>query len=390
MKTAIIGAGPAGLIAASIINSEVHIFDKNSDAGKKLLLTGNGKCNYWNKDTSITKFHSYNNELLNKFLIKDNLDKVFNYLSFLGVVPLVKNGYYYPYSEKANSIKSILKQGCNKENCFFHYDEEISNIEYSNNKYIINGIEFDKVVIATGSKAYPKTGSTGDGYIIAKKFGHNINEINPSLVALVTNEAVEKDWAGKRCQVEVSHNNKKEVGEIQFTNYGLSGICIFNLSRDISIGLNKGNKEVVHINFVPWSNNINEFLDSQSKIKNNANITELCDGFIDYNILNILLKKAKINHNSTWNSISNKEKCDFIKILTDFEVTIVDTKDYDSSQTCSGGIPLLEVNLNTFESLKQPNLYFCGEILDCDGDCGGYNLMLSFLTGFLVGEAIND
>ena len=386
MKSAIIGGGPAGLMAASRINGEVHIFDKNSDVGKKLLLTGNGRCNYWNEDTSIRHFHSNNEELLTSFITNDNLNKVFDYLSNLGIVPLIKNGYYYPYSGKSNSVKSILKQTCNK--VIFHNNIEITDIKYENNKYIIDGIEFDNLVIATGSFAYPKTGSTGDGYTFAKKFGHSINQVNPSLMQLVTNTGLENAWANIRAQVIVSHNGKQEEGEIQFTNYGLSGICIFNLSRDIRIGLNKGNKEIVHINFVPWCNNLLDYLNKHNnKI---SNITEMCDGFIDYQLLNILLKYAKININSTWDSLSNKEQETFIKILTDFEVDIIDTKGFDNSQTCSGGIPLTEINLNTFESLKQSNLYFCGEILDVDGDCGGYNLMLAFLTGYLVGEAIND
>ena len=386
MKIAIIGGGPAGLMAASLINSEIHLFEKNSDVGKKLLLTGNGRCNYWNIDSDIKHFHSSNIDLLSKFITDNNLNKVYNYLSSIGIVPIIKNGYYYPYSLKANSVKSILKQACNK--VIFHNNSDIPDISYQNNKYIINGIEFDKLIIATGSLAYPKTGSTGDGYTFAKKFGHTINEVNPSLVQLVTNTGLERDWANNRAQVIVSHNGKSEEGEIQFTNYGLSGICIFNLSRDIRICLNKKEKEYVHINFVPWCSNLLDYLNEHNnKI---SNITEICDGFIDYQLLNTLLKYARINGSNTWDSLSNKEKEDFIKILTDFEVEIVDTKGFDNSQTCSGGIPLTEINLNTFESLKQPNLYFCGEILDIDGDCGGYNLMIAFLTGYLVGEALND
>ena len=388
MKTAIIGGGPAGLIAASRINSDVHIFDKNSDVGKKLLLTGNGRCNFWNDDIELNHFHSNNSECLNRFITSNNLNSVYNYLSSMGIVPIIKNGYYYPYSGKASSVKSILKQSC--FHVTFHNDTDISEVKYENNKFIINGMKFDKLIIATGSKSYPKTGSSGDGYDFAQKFGHSIIPINPSLVQLVTNTGLEKNWANIRCQVVVSHSNHKEEGELQFTNYGLSGICIFNLSRDIRIGLNNGKKEVVHINFVPWCNNLEEYLNSLSLRKKKSTLTELCDGFIDYKLLNILLKYASINSNSSWDTISNKEKVKFIKILTDFEVSITDTNGFDNAQTCSGGIPLSEVNLKTFESLKQPNLYFCGEVLDVDGDCGGYNLMLAFLTGYLVGEAIND
>ena len=397
MKVAIIGGGPSGLTAAYYARGKIHIFDKNSDCGKKLLLTGNGKCNYFNKDQDIKYYHSYNKELIKNIITKNNIDRVINFTNELGLIPKYKNNYCYPYSGLASSVKESLKKACIEKGVIFHKTQDIKDIEYKNNKYYINNEEFDKVVIATGAKSYPKTGSDGFGYEIAKKFKHNINPVNPTLVQVITNTGLEKHWAGIRCDVTVSHyeNNtliKQEDGELQFTDYGLSGICIFNLSRDIKIGIENNKREYIHINFVPWyqDNNFLEFMNERNKSLPNRNITELCDGFISYKLLMVILKKIGIKNDEHWNELSRDDKKSFVNALTNFEVEVIDTKGFLNAQTCSGGVPLEELNLNTLESLKQKGLYFCGEVIDVDGDCGGYNLTFAFLSGILVGSDIHD
>ena len=392
MKIAIIGGGPAGLMAALSSKDEVYLFEKNSDVGKKLLLTGNGRCNYWNSNQDISKYHSTNQDILGNIINSDNLNKVYKKLEDMGIVPIIKNGYYYPYSLKSSSVKSLLKQSCLNNGVHFIYDIDINNIDYKNNKFIINGDEFAKVIIATGAKSYSKTGSDGMGYILAKKFGHTITEINPSLVQVITNTGLEKSLSGIRAEVKVSHfeNNhviKEENGEIQFTDYGLSGICIFNLSRDIRIGLNKNNQESVHINFVPWCSNILDYLNKLSIKYPKSNISELSDGFMDYKLVNVILKSIHVDATRRWADLNKQEKELFANTLTDYQVDIIDTKGYENAQTCSGGIPLSEINPNTMESIKCKGLYFAGEILDVDGDCGGYNLTFAFLSGYLAGDS---
>ena len=391
MKIAIIGGGPAGLMAALSSKGDIYLYEKNSDVGKKLLLTGNGRCNYWNSNQNISKYHSSNIDILSNIINKENLDIVYKKLEDMGIVPIIKNGYYYPYSLKSSSVKSILKQSCINNGVHFIYDIDINNIDYKNNKFIINGDKFDKVILATGAKSYPKTGSDGMGYRIAKKFGHTILDINPSLVQLITNTGLEKSLSGIRAEVVVSHFEndllvKKEEGEIQFTDYGLSGICIFNLSRDIRIGLNKNNRESVHINFVPWCSNTLDYLTKLSIKYPKSNISELSDGFIDYKLVNVLLKSIHVDATRRWVDLNKKEKELLVNALTDYKIDIIDTKGFDNAQTCSGGIPLSEVNPQTMESLKCRGLYFAGEILDVDGDCGGYNLTFAFLSGYLAGD----
>lgn len=397
MNIAIIGGGPAGFAAAikaSNLNNRVVILEKNNEVLKKLLLTGNGKCNYRNANQSIDKYHtSYSN--ITDIINPTNLKLVSDFWSNLGIIPIIKNGYYYPFSEKSSSMKSALLKKSAELGIIVRCNFAITDIEYKENKFLVKALDyeegFDKVIIATGSMAYPKTGSTGFGYEVARKYEHNIVPINPSLVQLVSNSSITHHWAGIRTNVIVKHIEgnlvcKEESGEIQLTDYGVSGICIFNLSRNISIGLHNDKKEKISINFVPWcQSNFLEFLNIRNKELPNRNITELCDAFLNYKLLYAICKYSHINPDKSWDELKEIEQKLFAKNLTDFELIITDTKDYNYSQVCSGGVSLNDLNPLTLESLKVPGLYFCGEVLDLDGDCGGYNLTIAILSGIIAG-----
>lgn len=400
MKIAVIGGGPSGLVAS--INAknnfnEVYLFDKNPHFGKKLLLTGNGKCNYWNEFQDISKYHSTNDDALKRIITTNNLRRTKEFLDSLGIIPYIKNGYYYPFSNQAASIKTILVEEAMNKGVIFKTNTEIKDIKKDKNfKVYYDNLceEFDVVVIATGSKSYKKTGSDGYGYNIAKSFNINVLNINPSLVQLVTNTGLEKKWAGIRTLVKIKANEKEEEGEIQFTDYGISGICVFNISRNIAINLANKKKQKVKINFIPWFNGNNEeFLKylNQLDIKlNKKNISNLCDGFLNYKLTNILASKSKIDNNKKWSELTDTKKMTFINNIHNLEVDVIDTKGFDNAQVCSGGISLDEINYETLEIKKVSNLYFCGEVLDVDGDCGGYNLSFAFLSGLLVGRSIYD
>ena len=400
MKIAVIGGGPSGLVAS--INAknnfnEVYLFDKNPHFGKKLLLTGNGKCNYWNEFQDISKYHSTNDDALKRIITTNNLRRTKEFLDSLGIIPYIKNGYYYPFSNQAASIKTILVEEAMNKGVIFKTNTEIKDIIKDKNfKVYYDNLceEFDVVVIATGSKSYEKTGSDGYGYNIAKSFNINVLNINPSLVQLVTNTGLEKKWAGIRTLVKIKANEKEEEGEIQFTDYGISGICVFNISRNIAINLANKKKQKVKINFIPWFNGNNEeFLKylNQLDIKlNKKNISNLCDGFLNYKLTNILASKSKIDNNKKWSELTDTKKMTFINNIHNLEVDVIDTKGFDNAQVCSGGISLDEINYETLEIKKVSNLYFCGEVLDVDGDCGGYNLSFAFLSGLLVGRSIYD
>lgn len=395
MKIAIVGGGIsafAAAISAAKNNNSVVILEKNNKVLKKLLLTGNGKCNYFNEDQSILHYHTNSNIDIEKIINFQNIEKVKTFWQDLGIVSFIKNGYYYPYSQTASSIKETLVFCAKSLGVNIITEIDVKSIIKENNKFHITGDNysgfFDKVIISTGSLSYPITGSTGFGYDAATHFGHTINTVNPSLVQLVTNLGIEAKWNGVRSHVIVTdlNNKKSEEGEIQLTNYGLSGICIFNLSRDIAIGLNKNIKQSISINFTPWCDNILEFLNKRSVYFPNRNIISLCEVFINYKLMSAILHYLNIRDDITWEELNMSQK-KITQALSNFQVDIVGTKNYDSAQVCSGGINLEELDLNTLESKLVTNLYFCGEVIDLDGDCGGYNITIAILSGILAGEA---
>lgn len=393
MNIAIIGGGPAGFAAAITLARKkynVTILEKNSSVLKKLLLTGNGKCNYFNNVQSVDKYHSSSD--IKNIITKENIDKVNNFWNELGIIPIVKNGYFYPFSESSSSMKSALVNMALSLGVNIVVDREIIGIDEINGKVKVTAKSvseiYDKVIIATGSLAYPKTGSTGFGYEVAKRYGINVVDVNPSLVQLITDTGMESKWKGIRSHVKVKYKNHIEEGEIQLTDYGVSGICVFNISRDISINLRNSKIETIEINFVPWVlSDLKEFLDERNKLLTNRDITELCDAFINYKLLFAICSKLKIDTNKTWDGLSGDEKNKLCNNLTNMQVRVVGTKGYDFAQVCSGGIDLHDLDSN-LASKNNPNLYFVGEVLDLDGDCGGYNLTIAILSGILVGDAI--
>ena len=392
MKTIIIGGGAAGMMAA-IYSKDAIILEKNNSLGKKILITGNGKCNYYNENQNIDNYNTNNIDVLEQIININNTTKILNKFDNMGIIPKIKNGYYYPESNQAISIQNTLLKEIENNNTKIYTNTEVLSVEY-NNKFIIktnNGeYESDKLIVATGSKACPKTGSDGFGYELLKQFGHTVIKPLPALVQLKGKGNYFKDWAGIRCDVKVSYENKTEEGEIQLTDYGVSGVCIFNLSSKIARDLE--NKPVhININFVPFLNintkeQLKEFFSERNKTVKNRNISELLDGFLNYKLGNLLLKLSGIKNNYSWNDLSDIQKNNLMNNLLNFKLEIIGTNSFDKAQTCSGGIPLDEINPKTMESLKQKDLYIAGELLDVDGKCGGYNLTFAFITGMLAGE----
>lgn len=398
-QVVIIGGGASGLTAAITAarnGKDVTIIEKNNKCGKKLLITGNGKCNFWNQDQNINHYHSSTPDILKNFITKERQNTVLNFFDSLGLVPKIKNGYYYPFSNQASSIQNILLQECQKLNIQIINDVNVEEI-IKKDCFIINpnkeNIKAKNIILATGSKAAPKTGSDGSGYDLAKKLGHSIIPPLPSLVQLKGNETYFKNWSGIRCDVIANlyiDNTfaKKELGEIQLTDYGVSGICIFNLSSKASIALNNHQKVTLKINFMPFTQNPKQYLKTLNQNAYKKTISELLEGFLHYKLIDIILKKANIKRNIPLNTLSENELNNLIKTLTEFELKINMTHTLDHAQVCSGGVPLTEINSQTLESLKTKNLYFTGEIIDIDGDCGGYNLGWAWMSGIIAGKNV--
>lgn len=401
-KVIVIGGGASGLVSAitsARLGHDVTILEHMNACGKKILITGNGKCNYWNSDQSIEHYNSNNKEAIS-FILDNASDKVLDFFDSIGIVPKIKNGYYYPYSNLAASINYALITEALNLGINIIYDVNITKIEHEKDKFRVttstNTYLSDKLILATGSIACSKTGSDGSGYDLAKRLGHTITKIYPSLVQLKMNEPYLKKWSGIRTDVKVALyiNNKfikEECGEIQLTDYGVSGICVFNVSRFVCKAISENKKVTLNINFVPWysGSNFVSFLEKQNKKLNNRTISNILEGFLNYKLVDVILKKVNIKENEIWNNLKESEKNLLANTICSFKATIIGTNDFDKAQVCRGGIPLDEINNKTMESKIVKGLYIVGEILDVDGDCGGYNLGFAWMSGILAGENLN-
>ena len=404
MKVVVIGGGASGLIAAihaAKKGCSVTVLERNKTCGKKILVTGNGRCNYWNQDQDFHHYHSTNHELLESILTKENQEKVLNFFDEIGIIPKIKNNYYYPCTNQAITIQEALLKELERYHISIKNEFFVENIIKKDTGFEIYGndelINADRIILATGSKACPKTGSDGNGYTLAQNFNHTIETVLPALVQLRGNENYFKIWDGVRVEGKVTilvddEIKKEEEGEIQCTSYGISGICVFNISSIASYALYHKNKVTVNINFIPWleEKSAQEWLNNYNQKLKNRTISELLSRFLNIKLVEVILKKTGIDKTKNWTQLSSVEQDKIIKHLTNFSLPIIETNSFDNAQVCRGGIPLTEINPKTMESLKTKGLYLTGELLDVDGDCGGYNLGFAWISGIIAGTNIGD
>lgn len=400
MKVVVIGGGASGILAAlkASEHADVTLIERNNKIGKKILITGNGKCNFWNKEIDTSKYNSSNIEVLEGILQRK--DEVYKYLTEnLGITPIEKNGYIYPYSKTASSIEETFTRELKKENISILYDLKVTDLKtndpdvqvYLSDNTIINA---DKVIIATGSKSASKTGSDGSGYDLLSSLGESIVTISPALVPLKISDEEKNIWGGIRTDVKLTIKDntkiiKEEFGEIQLTDYGISGIVTFNISSVISKGILNNKKLDVIIDFLPKIDNLSDFLENKNKLMQASSLEELLETLFNYKLMSALLKRANLNKNLKWNNLSKEEKEYLIDAIKCFKINVIATEDYEKAQVCRGGLSLQEVD-DKMSLRSNNNIKVVGELLDVDGICGGYNLAFAFITGYIAGDEIND
>lgn len=396
MKVVVVGGGASGMVCAIRLacrGINVEIVEKNISVCKKILVTGNGKCNYFNSDISVNHYRSNNIDFLDNIITDDNINKVINFFNSIGIVPRIKNGYYYPYSNTATTIKNLLLLECIRLNIKIFTDTIVKDI-VKNDKFILktsnDNIICDKVVLSVGSIASIR--DEYNGYKLLKNLGHNIVKPLPALVMLEGYGNYFKDWAGIRVDASVClyENDKyidKQIGELQLTNYGISGICIMNLSGRVSRIIDSKNKASLKINFIPFieKNDGYNYLDNRNKLLKGKTIIEMLESIINYKLLYILLKICHIDNNLTWDMLSDDKKNILVDNIFNFNFDVKCTKGFEFAQVVSGGVCLDEVT-EMLESKIIKDLYITGELLDVDGDCGGYNLGFAWISGMIVGD----
>lgn len=406
----IVGAGAAGMMCASILktkkpNLKVLLLEKNDKIGKKLLITGNGRCNLGNINTDISNYNSCGN--INRFkkyldihdlldLEIDNLqsyldnENYIEYLKYIGIIIKEEDGRIYPYSNQAMTVCKSFERYLKYLNINIKYNYNVTTVGKENDIFIVNNsIKTKNIVIATGGKTYPKTGSIGTGYEILAAFCHEITKTYPSLTYLKTDYKYIKDLSGVRCDgiVDLSINGcikDTEEGQIQFTKNSVSGICVFNLSRNVKQYLDEHKKVKLIINLVPEYSviELEEYLKSFPGYK----VEDALSGIINNKLAYVISKEVKV-YSRLVKHLTQKEIDSIVFALHNMYFNINDTGDFDTAQVTNGGANLDEFT-NGLESKKCKGLYAAGEVLDVDGKCGGYNLFWAFTSALLVAKSI--
>lgn len=401
-KIVIVGAGASGIVCSIFArrnNNEIIVLEKEDKPLKKVLRTGNGKCNYYNHDMSLDNYHS-TSSLLKDYIKEEDIKKIIPFFKSIGIIPKVEDGYYYPSSKQATSVFSALLKEANNLGVVIKTNEEVLDIKKEKDRFIVttnsSKIICDKVVLSTGSYASVKEST--NGYNLAKSFNHNIIKVLPALVSLISEGSFLKEWSGARSDVvmklyEEGKFIKEQKGQAQFTDYGISGICTFNLSSLVARGLEQNKKEYLVIDFLPdieikSISDMIDYLEKRNKMLKNRNVFELLEGIMNSRIIKAILKRTNININYSFNNLSKEQKYELAKNIKWFHLDIIKTSSFNKAQVCSGGVSLNDINPNDFSSNKIDNLYIIGEMLDVDGICGGYNLSFAFLSGMKCGGSL--
>ena len=328
---------------------------------------------------------------------KVNVNETLEFFMELGIVPKDRNGYIYPNSDQAASVLDVLREEIERLKIRILLSCHIEKIEKKNGGFFIHTdqgtVETDALILAAGSKAAPSTGSDGSGYEYARQLGHSIIKPLPALVQLRCQGNMYKQMAGIRTEAEVSLQADgitlaKDKGELQITDYGLSGIPVFQVSRYAARALDEKKKVRVYVDFMPGWNNSESFrlLKKRALLLAYKPTAELFTGMLNRKLAQVLLKLAGIDGNISCGSLTGKQLEKICKELKEYEAVVMSVNPFANAQVCCGGVDTNEIDETTMESRLCPGLYKAGEILDVDGICGGYNLQFAWSSGLIAGR----
>ena len=416
MKVVVIGGGPAGMMSAIMAKeagNEVILIEKMKSLGRKLLITGKGRCNITSslpmeefiKNTPgngkflYSVFNNFSNKDIIKFLNKEGLK-----------VKEERGNRIFPVTDKSQDVLDCFIKKLKKDKVEIHYNEKVEEILYDKkeDEKIVTGvrtskgeIKADKVILATGGKSYPLTGSTGDGYCLAQKLGHTITNLKPSLVPIeIFEKSICKNLQGlslRNVSIKIIDNeNKKEIysdfGEMLFTHFGVSGPIILSSSAHLvrykNIDEKFKNKNIkIIVDFKPALSEekleariLRDFKEFKNKQFKNS-----LDKLLPQKLIPVIIKLSNINENKKVNEITKEERKQLVILLKNFTLTLEKLRPIEEAIITSGGINIKEINPKTMESKLVKNLYFAGEIIDVDSYTGGFNLQIAYSTGYVAG-----
>lgn len=400
-KVAVIGGGAAGMTAAieaARAGAEVTVYE-HLKLGKKILATGNGKCNLGNLDLKPEYYHSSCMDRVRLCLDRFGIDQTIAFFEGMGLCLKEKNGYLYPLAEQAAVVLQLLEAELQRRKVKVLLEENIEAIRPGRSILIKtkNGKAFyDAVILACGSKAAPKTGSDGSGYDLAKSLGHKIQPILPSLVQLRCHDSFCKSLAGIRSEARIHiYEGKKQLfmeqGELQLTDYGISGIPVFQLSGAVNRYLYQNPKAelVAKVDFFPELSEkaYKELQEKRLKcFADERSVEDFFRGMLNQKLMQLLIKLAGLKPEQAVKQADKKKLAQVFALCRGLEFHIKESNGFENAQVCTGGVDLREVT-DELESVYAKNVYFAGELLDVDGRCGGYNLQWAWTSGSIAGRA---
>lgn len=396
---AVIGGGAAGFLAAITAKkegAEVIILERKDRVLKKVLATGNGRCNYTNINAGISNYYSENREFsrnaLEKLTVKDTIEL----FEKLGIVHNIEeNGKVYPYSGQAASVVDALRFEAERLKIAVYTNFDTVKIVNKNSIFKIYSVDNNlvtarKVIIAAGGQASPELGSNGSGYKLAEALGHKITKLRPALVQLKTEKEAVKGLQGIKVNAEVSvyHKNEKLnscIGELLFTDYGISGSVIFNLSYLTALY----NNLIFSADLMPKysiEDVENELIKRRENLKH-LTMENFLNGMLNKKLGQLLAKRSGIEKLSLQvKDLTDKQISKIALLIKKYDIKVIETTGFKNAQVTAGGVYTNEINDKTMESKKVKGIYFAGEILDVFGDCGGYNLQWAWSSGYLAGK----
>ena len=397
MVIGILGGGASGMAAALFASEnpdvQIILMERQARLGRKLAATGNGRCNLTNLDMKPEYFHGdqpdFSRWALKEFGVQETLD----WFRELGLFTMVADeGRVYPFSEQASSVVDVLRFALEKPNITLKLGFEAEKVKRTSEGFRVESkeetVECDKLIIACGGLAGTKLGGTMSGYKFLRSLGHKCTKLRPSLVQLKTGWKGISALKGVRaeCRASIFHNGVLHAcseGEIQFTEYGISGPVIFEISRDACQG---GGEWTCRLNFLPYDPE--EMLHEALARKRNTRLpaSELLTGIVHNRLGRVITQSAGISAQRFVSELSDQELEAVCRAVTDFEISLTEPMGMDSAQVTAGGILTKEFKEWSMESRLVPGLYACGEVLDIDGDCGGYNLQWAWSSGRLAGR----
>ena len=401
MVIGIIGAGASGMAAALAAaenkNAQVIVFERQARVGRKLQATGNGRCNLTNLHADELGYHGEDASFARPALIRFPVSETLSWFEKLGLYTVAEpSGRVYPYSDQANSVVDVLRFALEKDNIQLCLGFEVLRVRKKENGFLVEGAESavfcHKLIVACGGLAGSKLGGSMSGYQILRALGHRVTRLRPALVQLKSNwnGCISLKGVRANCRVTVLRDGEwyaQSTGELQFTEYGLSGPVIFEVSRDVC---RERGEWACCLDFLPDLDKF-QVLDMMRSRKNtNLPTEELLTGILHNRLGRILTQGADIRSGIKISQLSDDALIGLVEMVKGLEISVTEPLGMDHAQVTAGGAITEEFCSATMESKKMPGLYACGEVLDIDGDCGGFNLQWAWSSGRLAGTSAQE